>query len=41
MPLTLQELNAATPEAAAQMLDGLYEHTPWIAAQALAARPFG
>ena len=41
MPLTLQELNAATPEAAAQMLDGLYEHTPWIAAQALVARPFG
>jgi len=40
MPMTLQELNAATPEAAAQMLDGLYEHTPWIAAQALQARPF-
>lgn len=40
MPITLQELNAATPEAAAQMLDGLYEHTPWIAAQALQARPF-
>ncbi len=40
MPMTLQELNAATPEAAAQMLDGLYEHTSWIAAQALQARPF-
>ncbi len=40
MPITLQELNAATPEAAAQMLDGLYEHTSWIAAQALQARPF-
>ncbi|MCZ2406122.1 MAG: 2-oxo-4-hydroxy-4-carboxy-5-ureidoimidazoline decarboxylase [Burkholderiales bacterium] len=40
MPITLQELNAATPEAAAQMLDGLYEHTPWIAQQALQQRPF-
>ena len=40
MPLTLDELNRATPEAAAQILDGLYEHTPWIAAQALAQRPF-
>jgi N-carbamoyl-L-amino-acid hydrolase len=40
MPLTFEELNGATPEAAAQMLDGLYEHTPWIAAQALAQRPF-
>ncbi len=40
MPLTLDQLNAATPEAAAQMLDGLYEHSPWIASQALAQRPF-
>ena len=40
MPFTLQELNAAAPEAAAQMLDGLYEHTPWIAQQALQQRPF-
>ncbi|GKS94407.1 2-oxo-4-hydroxy-4-carboxy-5-ureidoimidazoline decarboxylase [Acidovorax sp. SUPP2825] len=40
MPLTLEQLNAAAPEEAARLLDGLYEHSPWIAAQALAARPF-
>ena len=40
MPLTLDQFNRATPEAAAQMLDGLYEHTPWIAQQALGLRPF-
>lgn len=40
MPLTLEQLNAAPPEEAARLLDGLYEHSPWIAAQALAARPF-
>jgi len=40
MALTLQELNAASPEEAAAMLDGLYEHSPWIAQAALAARPF-
>jgi N-carbamoyl-L-amino-acid hydrolase len=39
MPLTLDQFNRATPEAAAQMLDGLYEHTPWIAQQALGLRP--
>lgn len=37
---TLTELNAASHEAALQMLDGLYEHTPWIAQQALTMRPF-
>lgn len=40
MTITLDQLNAASPEAAAQMLDGLYEHSPWIAEKALAARPF-
>ncbi len=40
MPHTLEQLNAATPEAALAILDGLYEHSPWIARQALAARPF-
>ena len=39
-PLTLDGLNAATSDAAAQMLDGLYEHSPWIAREALAQRPF-
>ena len=40
MPLTLDQLNAASPAEAAQMLDGLYEHSPWIAQAALAQRPF-
>ena len=40
MPLTLDQLNAAMPGEALAMLDGLYEHTPWIAERALAKRPF-
>lgn len=40
MTLTLQALNNASPAAAAHMLEGVYEHSPWIAAQALAQRPF-
>ena len=40
MPHTLEQLNAASKEAAAAMLDGLYEHSPWIADQALNQRPF-
>jgi N-carbamoyl-L-amino-acid hydrolase len=40
MTVTLEQLNAATPDAALQMLDGLYEHSPWIAQQALTRRPF-
>jgi N-carbamoyl-L-amino-acid hydrolase len=39
-PLTLERLNASPPDVAAKMLDGLYEHTPWIAGQAMAHRPF-
>ena len=39
-PLTLDQLNHASLEAAAAMLDGLYEHSPWIAREALAQRPF-
>jgi beta-ureidopropionase / N-carbamoyl-L-amino-acid hydrolase len=38
--LTLQALNSASPAEATQMLDGVYEHSPWIGAQALAQRPF-
>jgi len=38
--LTLEQLNRAPLPEATQMLDGLYEHTPWIAEQALAQRPF-
>ena len=40
MPLTLEQLNAASAADALAMLDGLYEHSPWIAEQALARRPF-
>ncbi|MFZ9372460.1 MAG: 2-oxo-4-hydroxy-4-carboxy-5-ureidoimidazoline decarboxylase, partial [Limnohabitans sp.] len=35
-----EQLNSASHEEAAQMLDGLYEHSPWIAEQALVQRPF-
>ena len=38
--LTLEQLNAAAHAQACAMLDGLYEHSPWIAEQALASRPF-
>ncbi len=40
MAVTLEQLNRAPLPEAAQLLDGLYEHTPWIAQQALARRPF-
>ena len=40
MPLTLQQLNAATPAEALALLDGLYEHSPWVVESALAQRPF-
>ena len=40
MPLTLDQLNSAPADAALQQLDGLYEHSPWIAQAALAQRPF-
>ncbi len=38
--ITLEQLNAASAAQALAWLDGLYEHSPWIAEQALAARPF-
>ncbi|MEZ5606852.1 MAG: 2-oxo-4-hydroxy-4-carboxy-5-ureidoimidazoline decarboxylase [Burkholderiaceae bacterium] len=40
MPYTLDQFNRASPAEAEQLLDGLYEHTPWIAAQAVKARPY-
>ena len=40
MTLTLDQLNAASHEDAAVLLDGLYEHSPWIAQAALSQRPF-
>ena len=38
--MTLDQLNAASTSEALQLLDGLYEHSPWITEQALAQRPF-
>lgn len=40
MTLTLDALNTAPLAEALQQLDGVYEHSPWIAEAALAARPF-
>ena len=40
MAWTLDQLNAATPAQALEALDGVYEHSPWIAEAALAQRPF-
>ncbi len=40
MAITLDQLNAASVAEAAQLLDGLYEHSPWIAQTALSQRPF-
>ena len=40
MTLTLDRLNSASHEEAALLLDGLYEHSPWIAQAALSQRPF-
>ena len=38
--LTLAWLNTAPPADALAALDGLYEHSPWIAEAALRERPF-
>jgi len=40
MALSLDRLNAAATDEAVALLDGIYEHSPWIAGRALAARPF-
>ncbi len=38
--LTLEELNAASPEAFGVLLRGIYEHSPWVADRAESRRPF-
>ena len=38
--LTLEQINAATLREFATLLDGTYEHSPWIAERAAAQRPF-
>jgi beta-ureidopropionase / N-carbamoyl-L-amino-acid hydrolase len=40
MSLTIAALNAAPAPEALALLDGVYEHSPWIAERALAQRPF-
>ncbi|NCT83494.1 MAG: 2-oxo-4-hydroxy-4-carboxy-5-ureidoimidazoline decarboxylase [Comamonadaceae bacterium] len=40
MTLTLAQINTATPAEFVALLDGTYEHSPWIAERAAAARPF-
>ena len=40
MKVSLEQVNHASATDALTLLDGLYEHSPWIAEKALAARPF-
>jgi beta-ureidopropionase / N-carbamoyl-L-amino-acid hydrolase len=40
-PLTLAQLNAADRAAFTALLDGTYEHSPWMAEAVWARRPFG
>ncbi|MDY0742959.1 2-oxo-4-hydroxy-4-carboxy-5-ureidoimidazoline decarboxylase [Paucibacter sp. R3-3] len=40
MTMNLDTLNAAAPDEFVRMLDGTYEHSPWIAERAAARRPF-
>ena len=40
MALSLAQINAATQAEFTALLDGTYEHSPWIAERAWAARPF-
>ena len=40
MPITIEQLNAASVPEAVALLDGIYEHSPWVAEKAIAARPF-
>jgi len=40
MPLTLEQLNAASQSQFTALLDGTYEHSPWIAERGWSKRPF-
>ena len=40
MPLTIDQINAAPPAEFVALLDGTYEHSPWIAERAATGRPF-
>lgn len=38
--MKLDDLNNASTADFVRLLDGIYEHSPWIAERAAAARPF-
>jgi N-carbamoyl-L-amino-acid hydrolase len=40
MPLTIDQLNAASERDFVALLDGTYEHSPWVAERAAGKRPF-
>ncbi len=40
MTITLEQVNNASHAETLALLDGLYEHSPWIAEKALSARPY-
>jgi beta-ureidopropionase / N-carbamoyl-L-amino-acid hydrolase len=40
MTLSIEQLNAASLEQCTALLDGIYEHSPWVAQAAAAQRPF-
>ncbi|MDB5828830.1 MAG: amidase, hydantoinase/carbamoylase family, partial [Variovorax sp.] len=40
MAISIDRINAATADEAVALLDGTYEHSPWIAEQAWGQRPF-
>jgi len=40
MPLTLQQINSVSQADFVALLDGTYEHSPWIAERAWTRRPF-
>lgn len=40
MTLTLEQLNDASPEGMVDLLDGVYEQSPWVARHAANYRPF-
>jgi beta-ureidopropionase / N-carbamoyl-L-amino-acid hydrolase len=40
LTLSLDQLNAASADECSALLEGTYEHSPWIAAQAASKRPF-
>jgi allantoate deiminase/N-carbamoyl-L-amino-acid hydrolase len=38
--ISITELNAASPARFVELLDGIFEHSPWVAERAAASRPF-